>query len=155
MATLERAIQIAAEAHAGQIDKAGQPYILHPLRVMLRMENEHERIVAVLHDVIEDTSVTLAQLAAEGFPAIVIDAVHELTKLLGESRLSAATRVARNPIALAVKLADNSDNMDMSRIAQPTAKDMARLEEYKAVRALLLNAKRAYAEACVGSTKRG
>lgn len=145
MATLERAIQIAAEAHAGQIDKAGQPYILHPLRVMLRMETEHERIVAVLHDVIEDTSVTLAQLAAEGFPTMVIDAVRALTKLPGESRLKAAARAAGNPIALAVKLADNSDNMDMSRIAQPTVKDMARLEEYKAVRILLLNARRAYA----------
>ncbi|WP_417908809.1 HD domain-containing protein [Candidatus Electronema sp. PJ] len=140
MATLERAIQIAAEAHAGQLDKAGQPYILHPLRVMLHMKSEQEWIVAVLHDVIEDTSVTLAQLAAEGFSPMVIDAVRALTKLPWESRLAAATRAARNPIALAVKLADNSDNMDMSRIAQPTAKDMARLEEYKAVRDLLLRA---------------
>jgi (p)ppGpp synthase/HD superfamily hydrolase len=140
MATLERSIQIAAKAHAGQLDKAGQPYILHPLRVMLHMKSEQERIVAVLHDVIEDTSVTLAQLAAEGFSAIVIDAVRALTKLPWESRLKTAARASRNPIALAVKLADNSDNMDMSRIPQPTAKDMARLEEYKAVRELLLRA---------------
>ena len=140
MATLERAIQIAAEAHTGQLDKAGQPYILHPLRVMLHMKSEQERIVAVLHDVIEDTSVTLAQLAAEGFSPMVIDAVRALTKLPWESRLAAAARAARNPIALAVKLADNSDNMDMSRIPQLTAKDLARLEEYKAVRELLLRA---------------
>jgi GTP diphosphokinase / guanosine-3',5'-bis(diphosphate) 3'-diphosphatase len=140
MATLERAIQIAAEAHAGQLDKAGQPYILHPLRVMLHMKSEQERIVAVLHDVIEDTPVTLMQLAAEGFSSIVIDAVQALTKLPGETRLAAAARAAKNPIALAVKLADNSDNMDMSRIQQPTAKDIARLEEYKAVRDLLLRA---------------
>jgi GTP diphosphokinase / guanosine-3',5'-bis(diphosphate) 3'-diphosphatase len=140
MATLERAIQIAAQAHTGQLDKSGQPYILHPLRVMLHMKSEHERIVAALHDVIEDTSVTLTQLAAEGFSAIVIDAVRALTKLPWESRLKAAARAARNPIALAVKLADNSDNMDMSRIPHPTAKDIARLEEYKAVRDLLLRA---------------
>jgi (p)ppGpp synthase/HD superfamily hydrolase len=140
MATLERAIQIAAEAHAGQLDKAGQPYILHPLRVMLHMKSEQERIVAVLHDVIEDASVTLMQLTDEGFSSIVIDAVQALTKLPGESRLAAAARAAKNPIALAVKLADNSENMDMSRIPQPTAKDIARLEEYKAVRDLLLRA---------------
>jgi guanosine-3',5'-bis(diphosphate) 3'-pyrophosphohydrolase len=146
MATLERAIQIAAEAHAGQLDKAGQPYILHPLRVMLHMKSEQERIVAVLHDVIEDTPVTLMQLAAEGFSSVVIYAVQALTKLPGESRLAAAARAAKNPIALVVKLADNSENMDMSRIPQPTAKDIARLEEYKAVRDLLLKAIRAYAE---------
>jgi guanosine-3',5'-bis(diphosphate) 3'-pyrophosphohydrolase len=140
MSTLERALQIAAAAHAGQIDKAGQPYILHPLRVMLRVQGEHERIAAVLHDVIEDSTVTLAQLVAEGFPPVVIDAVQALTKLLGESRREAAARAAGNTIALTVKLADNSENMDISRIAQPTAKDMARLEEYKIVRTLLLAA---------------
>jgi len=75
MATLERAIAIAAAAHAGQVDKAGQPYILHPLRVMLRVATEHERIAAVLHDVVEDTDVTLHTLAAEGFAPEVIAAV--------------------------------------------------------------------------------
>jgi guanosine-3',5'-bis(diphosphate) 3'-pyrophosphohydrolase len=68
VSTLERAIAIAAEAHAGQLDKADQPYILHPLRVLLRVSSESERIAAVLHDVVEDTPVTLALLAAEGFP---------------------------------------------------------------------------------------
>ena len=140
MSTLERAIQIAAAAHAGQVDKAGQPYILHPLRVMLRVSGEHERIAAVLHDIVEDTAVTLDQLAAEGFPAEVIDAVDALTKRSGESRLVAAERAARNEVARAVKLADNAENMDLSRIASPTAKDYERLEEYKAVRELLLAA---------------
>jgi (p)ppGpp synthase/HD superfamily hydrolase len=140
MSTLDRALQIAAAAHVGQLDKAGQPYILHPLRVMLRVQGEHERIAAVLHDVIEDSAVTLAQLVAEGFPPVVIDAVQALTKLPGESRREAAARAAGNTIALTVKLADNSENMDISRIAQPTAKDMARLEEYKIVRTLLLAA---------------
>lgn len=140
MATLERAIAIAAAAHAGQVDKAGQPYILHPLRVMLRVATEYERMAAVLHDVVEDTDVTLHTLAAEGFAPGVIAAVEALTKHPGESRMQAAERAAANPIARVVKLADNAENMDLSRIANPTAKDYARLEEYKLVREALLRA---------------
>jgi (p)ppGpp synthase/HD superfamily hydrolase len=139
MATLERAISIAAAAHAGQIDKAGHPYILHPLRVMLRVNTEEERIAAVLHDVVEDTSVTLGQLATEGFSQDVLAAVEALTKLPGESRMDAASRAVKNRIARTVKLADNTENMDLSRIASPTEKDFARLKEYERVRALLLN----------------
>lgn len=138
MATLERAIELAAAAHAGQVDKAGQPYILHPLRVMLRMSTAHERMAAVLHDVVEDTQVTLEQLRSEGFPAEVVSAVAALTKRAGESRLEAAARAVTDPVARTVKLADNAENMDLGRIAEPTEKDYARLEEYKKVRALLL-----------------
>jgi len=138
MPTLERAIAIAATAHAGQTDKAGDPYILHPLQVMLRLSSEHERMAAVLHDVVEDTSVTLDQLANEGFPAEVIIAVEALTKRPGESRLEAAERAAANPIALSVKLADNAENMNLGRITNPTEKDYARLRDYEQVRALLL-----------------
>ncbi len=138
MSTLERAIEIAAAAHSGQIDKAGQPYILHPIRVMLRVSTDHERMAAVLHDVVEDTPVTLDQLIREGFPEEVIAAVRALTKDPGESRLQAAARAAANPIARTVKLADNTENMDLSRIADPTEKDFARLREYEKVRALLL-----------------
>ena len=140
MSTLERAIEIAAAAHAGQIDKAGHPYILHPLRVMLRVSTEHERMSAVLHDVVEDTPVTFEQLAREGFPQEVLLAVEALTKRPGESRLQAAERAAANPIARVVKLADNAENMDLSRIAAPTEKDFARLREYEQVRAFLLGA---------------
>ena len=132
------AIEIAARAHAGQIDKAGQPYILHPVRVMLRVLGEHERMAAVLHDVVEDTSVTLEQLQREGFPGEVILAVRALTKNPGESRLEAAARAAVNPVARAVKLADNAENMDLSRISNPTQRDFDRLKEYEEVRALLL-----------------
>lgn len=139
MSTLERAIAIAAQAHAGQVDKAGQPYILHPLRVMLRVRTEEERIAAVLHDVVEDTTVTLEQLAGEGFSQAVVEAVRALTKLPGESRIEAAARAAGNQVARKVKLADNAENMDLSRIANPTEKDFARLEEYERVRALLLS----------------
>ena len=140
MSTLERAIGLSAEAHAGQFDKAGQPYILHPLRVMLRVNTEEERIVAVLHDVVEDTNVTLEQLASEGFSQTVLAAVEALTKLPGESRMEAAFRAAVNPVARTVKLADNAENMDISRITSPTEKDFARLKEYERIRAFLLSA---------------
>ena len=139
MTTLDKAIQIAVSAHAGQVDKAGQPYILHPLRVMFSVETPHERLAAVLHDVVEDTEVTIDDLADEGFPTEVLDAIQALTKLKGESRLDAAMRAVRNPIARKVKLADLADNMDMSRIPHPTASDHARLREYENVRKILLN----------------
>jgi GTP diphosphokinase / guanosine-3',5'-bis(diphosphate) 3'-diphosphatase len=138
MSTLERAIAIASGAHAGQVDKAGQPYILHPLRVMLRMTSAAERIVAVLHDVVEDSEVTLELLRAEGFSSEVISAVDALTKREGESRAEAAYRAKQDSIARMVKLADNAENMDLSRIAEPTERDFARLEEYKIVRSILL-----------------
>ena len=138
MATLERAIEIAAAAHAGQIDKAGQPYILHPIRVMLSVKKEAERIAAVLHDTVEDTPVTFDDLAEAGFSIAIIDAVRAVTKTDGESRLEAALRAVQDPIARQVKLADVSDNMDLSRISDPTEKDYSRLEEYKQVREILL-----------------
>jgi GTP diphosphokinase / guanosine-3',5'-bis(diphosphate) 3'-diphosphatase len=139
MSTLERAIAIAAQAHAGQVDKAGQPYILHPLRVMLGVRGHSEKIAAVLHDVVEDTTVTLPDLTAAGFSADVTDAVFALTKTRGESRLAAAARAKANPIARAVKLCDVADNMDESRLTHITSKDRARLAEYALVRALLLS----------------
>ena len=140
MPTIERAIEIAATAHAGQRDKAGQPYIFHPLRVMLRVDGAHEQMAAVLHDVVEDTSVTLDNLAQEGFPSEVLRAIAALTKLPGETRLEAAARAAADPVARKVKLADNAENMDLSRIPNPTDKDYARCREYEEVRALLLAA---------------
>lgn len=139
MATLERAIEIAAKAHAGQTDKAGEAYILHPLRVMLSLTTENERIAGVLHDVLEDTNVTLEQLKLEGFANEVLVALVALTKERGESRMQAAARAKKDPIARAVKLADNKDNSNISRIKSPTEKDFARLEEYRAVRELLLS----------------
>jgi (p)ppGpp synthase/HD superfamily hydrolase len=138
MSTLERAIEIAAAAHAGQLDKADQPYILHPIKVMLRVSSDAERMAAVLHDVVEDTPITLDQLASEGFSVAVLDAIDALTKRPGESRMEAAARAAQNPIARVVKLADNAENMDISRIAEPTPRDFERLEEYRQVRKLLL-----------------
>jgi guanosine-3',5'-bis(diphosphate) 3'-pyrophosphohydrolase len=137
MSTIERAIEIAARAHAGQVDKAGQPYILHPLRVMLAVKGEHERMAAVLHDVVEDTTTTIADLRVQGFPEEVLNAVLALTKTKGETRLAAAARAAANPIARAVKLADVTDNMDLSRISEPTEEDYARVKIYEQVRTIL------------------
>jgi len=137
MSTIEKAIEIAARSHAGQVDKAGQPYIFHPLRLMFRVRSPQEQMAAVLHDVVEDTPVTLEDLAAEGFPPEVLEAVEALTKKQGESRLEAAQRAVRNPIARIVKLADVTDNMDLRRIASPTEKDYARLKEYEQVKAIL------------------
>lgn len=141
MPTIERAIEIATSAHAGQRDKAGQPYILHPLRVMFRVDGGHEQMAAVLHDVVEDTSTTIDDLAREGFPPEVLRAVEALTKLPGETRLEAAARAAADPVARKVKLADNAENMDLSRIPNPTDKDHARCREYAEVRELLLACK--------------
>jgi len=138
MSTIERAIEIAARAHAGQTDKAGQPYILHPLRLMLAVRTPQERMAAVLHDVVEDTPLTFEDLQKEGFPVEVIEAVRALTKHEGEARIDAAKRAVRNPIARVVKLADVTDNMDLGRIPQPTEKDFARLKEYEKVREILL-----------------
>jgi guanosine-3',5'-bis(diphosphate) 3'-pyrophosphohydrolase len=137
MSTLEKAIEMAAKAHAGQTDKAGNSYILHPLKVMLRVKTPDEQMAAVLHDVVEDTPVTLDDLRSEGFPESVIAAVDALTKREGETRIDAAKRAAKDPIARTVKLADNAENMDISRIPNPTPKDAKRLEEYAEVRKLL------------------
>ena len=137
MSTLEKALEIAAHAHTGQVDKAGAPYILHPLRVMLAMRHPSERMAAILHDVVEDTAVTLDELRAAGFHSEVVEAVDALTKRKGESRLDAAQRAVRNPIARAVKLADLADNMNLARIPNPSESDLARLKEYEQVRALL------------------
>ena len=137
MSTIERAIEIAARAHAGQVDKAGAPYIFHPLRVMFAVKTPEQKMTAILHDVVEDTDVTFEYLRTEGFSTEVLDAVKALTKADGEARLDAARRAANNAIARIVKLADVTDNMDISRITSPSEKDYARLIEYAQVKKLL------------------
>lgn len=139
MSTLERAIAIAAEAHRGQTDKAGAPYILHPLRVMLRLRGADERIVGVLHDLIEDTDWTLERLRSEGFSPAVIDGVDAVTRRDGENYEAFVLRAGRDPLGRRVKLADLQDNSDLSRIPEPTAKDRERLERYRRAIELLEN----------------
>lgn len=142
MACLERALLIAALAHSGQKDKAGQPYILHPLRMMLKLDNDEERIVALLHDVLEDTAVSLGELQEAGFAEPVLEAVQVLSRQPGESRMQAAMRAAQNPLALKVKLADNADNLDVKRLPSLTEADNERLREYRKIRRFLLQARR-------------
>ncbi|TMU76673.1 HD domain-containing protein [Pseudomonas fluorescens] len=129
--TLERAIAIAATAHAGQVDKGGAPYILHPLKVMLRMTTLEERIVAVLHDVVEDCGVSLDDLRKEGFSGDVLSAIESVTKVPGESYEDFVDRAAQNPIGRVVKLADLEENSDLSRIASPSWEDLERIEKYR------------------------
>ena len=132
MSTLERAIIIAAEEHAGVKDKGGAPYFLHPLRMMLGLSSLDERIVAVLHDVCEDCpGWTFDRLRAEGFSDHIIAAFDAVTKRVGEDYEDFARRAAANPIGRNVKLADLTDNCDLSRIAEPTEVDYQRIEKYQ------------------------
>ena len=130
MGTLERAILIAAQAHLGQRDKGGAPYILHPLRMMMRMESEDAMMAAVLHDVVEDSDWTLEQLRAEGFSEDVLQAVDCLTRRDDESYDEFVARAQANAIARRVKIADLEDNMNVKRIGEMTPKDLARIKEY-------------------------
>ena len=131
MSTLEKAIEIATEAHKGQYDKAGNDYIGHPLRIMDVGRTEEEKIVGVLHDVVEDTEWTFAQLAAEGFSQEVIDALQCVTKLSeNENYDDFIERVKKNPLATAVKINDLSDNMDIRRLPYLSDKDVKRLKKY-------------------------
>ena len=133
MATLDRAIALAAEAHSGQTDKAGEPYLLHPMRVMLRVRGETEQIVAMLHDVVEDggPAWTLERLREEGFAADVVEAVDRLTKREGEPYEALIERAAGDPIARRVKLADLEDNLSLTRMVDPGEKDRQRIERYR------------------------
>lgn len=130
MATLAHAISLAAKAHEHQVDKAGAPYILHPLRMMFQMTSDADMIAAVLHDVVEDTPLTLDGLRAEGFSEEILIAVDALTNRDGEAYEEYLGRVAANPISRRVKLADLEDNMDMRRLDNLTEKDIARLQKY-------------------------
>ncbi len=140
--TLEDTLIFATTLHRGQTDKAGQPYILHPIRVMhnlgLDAPLEHQ-MAALLHDVMEDCGVTRQMLEDQKFPEAVIAAVEHLTKdAQGEADYDKAiTRVLRNPIAVKVKLADLTDNMRRERIANPTQKDEERMKKYDAAKARL------------------
>lgn len=140
MSTLERAIVIAAEAHAGQVDKAGAPYILHPLRVMLAVEGVEAKVAAVLHDVVEDTPWTLEELRAEGFGTDVVEAVDGLTRRSGEVYLDFCRRAAGNEIARRVKLADLADNLDPDRLGALPEAHRSLADRYRKARQILLAA---------------
>jgi (p)ppGpp synthase/HD superfamily hydrolase len=128
---LAHAIRLAAEAHEGQLDKAGQPYVLHVLRVMFACQSPDAQIAAALHDVVEDTDWTLDDLRREGFSAQVVEIVDALTRRDGEDYFDFARRAAATPLSREVKRADLLDNMDIRRISSPSEKDWERLKRYR------------------------
>ncbi|MFC7177900.1 HD domain-containing protein [Halosegnis marinus] len=137
MNDLERAIEIAVDAYAGQTDKAGMTYIRHPLRVMEAVETERERVVAVLHDVVEDANYTLDEIET-AFDAEIREAVDALTKRDGESYQEFIARTATNSLARQVKIADIEDNMDLTRLAELDQAVLDKQAEYhQALRTLL------------------
>jgi (p)ppGpp synthase/HD superfamily hydrolase len=140
---LSKAIEIAAREHRCQVDKRGEAYILHPLRVMARVETPEEKMVAALHDVIEDTGLPLKELTNEGFPEEVVTAIDCLTRRhysgLPEPYLdSFIERVKGNPLALRVKLADLEDNMDPARVPADAAGHESMLRKYQRAKDKLL-----------------
>lgn len=140
MATLERALLIATRAHEGVTDQGGAPYILHPLRLMQRQGNAEARIVALLHDVVEDSDCTLDALRAEGFPESVVQAVDRLTRREGETYEAFIERILPDSLACRVKLADIEDNLDIRRIGVLDEKALQRLQRYHRARLRLLEA---------------
>jgi (p)ppGpp synthase/HD superfamily hydrolase len=140
MPTVEDALALAVEAHRGQKDKAGQTYILHPLRVMMRLETDAERMAAILHDVVEDTPYTLERLRELGYPEEVLGALDCLTKREGESYEAFVERILPHPLARRVKMADLEDNMDVRRLPAVGAKEAERLTRYRAAWARLKGA---------------
>ncbi len=127
---LIHAMEVAIKAHGKQLDRNGQLYIGHPFRVMSAGQTLEEKIVGVLHDLLEDTALNITDLSAEGFSEDIIDAVHTLTKLENENYDHYISRVSRNNLAIRVKLNDLTDNMDLTRLTTLTDDDVARMRRY-------------------------
>ncbi|GAB3875666.1 phosphohydrolase [Kibdelosporangium lantanae] len=125
--TLDDAIRIAKEAHGTQVDKSGRPYIGHPIRVMGKVDGNHEKMAAVLHDVIEDTHVTAEDLRKAGCPEPVVTSVIALSKTKGEPMPDYLARVATDPVAVVVKRADIADNSDPLRMSALPVETQERL----------------------------
>ena len=130
MSLIEKALSIALEAHKGQVDKAGKPYILHPLRLMMGLEDEVEMIAALLHDVIEDSDLTAEDLKKAGIPDEAIEIIGYLTKQKGEAYDDFIKRISPHRKASQVKIKDIEDNMDISRLETIGEVDLARLAKY-------------------------
>jgi (p)ppGpp synthase/HD superfamily hydrolase len=136
MSNLERAIEIAVLAHKGQTDKGGNPYILHPLRVMMALDSETEKIVGILHDVVEDSDWTFEDLEKEGFGPDVLEALKSVTKNhdehgTDEGYFRFVERAKQNSIGLRVKIADLQDNIDVSRLPEVDEKTKQRIDKYR------------------------
>jgi len=141
MPTLDDAIVLAANAHKGQKDRNGEPYIMHPARVMSQLWGHDERMVAILHDVVEDTDVTLDDLRKAGYPDRIVEAVDAISrrKDAGESFSQYIQRVKTNPLATKVKIADLKDNSNLDRLPKVEAFDLKRLDRYNRALQYLIN----------------
>ena len=127
----DRAMQIAIRAHMGQKDKAGRDYVMHPIRVAERCKDPRAKIVALLHDTIEDTPVTAEYLRGEGFPEEIVRGVLSVTKLNDDEEYDDfVAKAAENAIGREVKIADLEDNMDIRRLKEINDKDVERLRKY-------------------------
>ncbi len=127
---IEKSLEIALKAYAGQKDKAGKTYILHPLRIMAKMDTEKEMSVALLHDVIEDSDYTANDLLKNNIPADVVEAVQCLTKISGESYEEFIKRVLKNELASKIKKADIEDNINVLRLKSVSESDLERIAKY-------------------------
>lgn len=136
---LDKAALICLTKHAGQRDKMGCGYFQHPMRVAMRCHTDEEKMVALLHDTIEDTDVTAEYLLAEGFPQSVVDGILSVTKRPGESYEEFVARAKRNPLGRVVKLHDLEDNLDIFRLTELDADMTARYNKYLAARRFLLD----------------
>jgi len=127
---IEVALQRALQAYGGKLDKGGKPYILHPLRLMARLNDPVGQCVALLHDVIEDSDTTADDLRADGFPESVVSAVEVLTRRRGESYEAFIDRIRVHPLARKVKLLDIEDNLNLLRLSAVTETDLKRAAKY-------------------------
>lgn len=134
---LEKAIILATTLHAGQVDKSDKPYILHPLRVMENVEATECKILAVLHDVLEDCDIAADELIEAGIPAYLVEKLTILTKQKGEPYFDYIDRVKSDELARLVKLGDLKDNMNLDRLKEVTEKDLRRNEKYKKAKEIL------------------
>ena len=130
MDIIEKSLEIALKAYAGKKDKAGKTYILHPLRVMARMQSEEEMAVALLHDVIEDSEYTADDLLEAEIPQTLVDAVQLLSKTDNESYEEFIDKVLTNDIATKVKIADIEDNINVLRLNSLCERDLQRVAKY-------------------------
>ena len=128
---MERALAFALTTHAGQVEKNGHPYVMHPLRLMLSMDTDEERLSALLHDAVEDgDNVSFDDLRGLGMPDTVLDTLRLLTHEGGEPYDDYIARIAKHPMARKVKMADLRDNMDVQRLPAFTDKDAERMRRY-------------------------
>lgn len=128
---LLKAWEVSLKAHRGKKDKGGKPYIYHPRRVAEMMHLESEKIVALLHDVCEDSPMTFEDLTHIGFSSEIVEAVKAITKVEGEAYEDYLQRIKQNPLARTVKIADMTHNSDLSRLLKVTPEDMKRREKYQ------------------------